>query len=121
MVYKPVAFGFETPNIPLGWGGQYYPSSFLSGFMYDLSTQNLYTIYPQQQYDVWLNTPTSLAQQLTIAGKQNSSQQGYPDPGSIYVQSIKGVFPQCILTENGAPLLCENGNYLVLTQGTTIQ
>lgn len=121
MVYHPVAFGFTTPDLPLGWGGQYTTSSTISGFMYDIPDQILYTIYPQQQYDVWLQAPTSLAQQLTIAGKQNSSQQSYPDPSTIYAQNIKGVFPQCLLTENGAPMLCENGDYLVLSTGQTIQ
>lgn len=120
MSYKPLPFGFTTPDTPLGWGGQ-FPASVLSGFLYDLPNQILYTIYPQQQYDVWLQVPISIAQQLTLAGKQNSSQASFPNPDTIYSTNIKKVFPQCLLTERGAPLLCENKDHLVISTGQTIQ
>lgn len=109
---------FQTPSIPQGWGGQYplSPLPVISGFSYDLPNQILYTIYPKQQYDVFLTVPTSMAQQLTLAGKQNSSQAGYPNQDTIYTQQIARVFPQCLLTEDGLALLAETtGNYLVLT------
>lgn len=121
MSYKPVAFGFQTPAIISGWGGQFYPPSLLSSYLYDIPGQVLYTVYPQEQYDVWLQVPTSIAQQLSIAGKQYSSAYGYPDPAIIYNTNIKGIFPQCLLAENGAPLLCENGNNLVISTGQVIQ
>ena len=109
--------GFQTPYVPLGWGGQYYPSSpTVSGFLYDIPNQILYTIYPNQTYDIWLQVPTSIAQQMTLAGAQNSSQASFPNPNTILTQQIKGVFPECILTENGAPLFSEtSGGYLVIT------
>lgn len=111
--YYTAPYGFQT-SITAGWGGQFYPAFLLSGFSYDIPNTILYTFYPQEQYDVWLNVPTSLAQQLTIAGKQYSSAPGYPNPDIIYNNNIKGVFPRCILTENGSPLLCDNGDYLVV-------
>lgn len=111
--YYTAPYGFKTA-IQQGWSGQFYPPSLLSGFAYDIPNTILYTVYPQQQYDVWLNVPTSLAQQLTLAGKQYSSAPGYPNPDTIYTNNISGVFPRCILTENGSPLECENGKYLVV-------
>lgn len=112
MSYYTAPYAFQT-SIPQGWGGQFYPTSLLSGFFYDLINTILYTMYPQGQYDAWLNVPVSTAQQLTTAGKQYSSSASYPDPDTIYSNNISGVFPQCILTEDGSPLLCENGDYLV--------
>ena len=88
MSYHPVPFGFQAPYIPQGWGGQYYASSILSGFAYDIPQQILYTIYQQQQYDVFLEVPLSIAQQLTLAGKQNSSQPSFPSPDTIFTQQI---------------------------------
>ena len=99
--------------ITSGWGGQFAPAGLLSGFSYDIPNTILYTFYPQNQYDVYLDVPTSIAQQLTIAGKQYNSNPNYPNPDTIYKININGVFPKCILTENGSPLLCDNGDYLV--------
>jgi hypothetical protein len=113
MAYYTAPYAFQT-TIPQGYGGQFFPSSLLSSFFYDISATILYTFYPQNQYDAWLNVPSSVAQQLSIAGKQYSSAPSYPNPDTIYNTNIKGVFPKCILTESGSPLLCDNGNYLVV-------
>jgi len=111
--YYTAPYGFQT-SIPQSWSGQFYPTSLLSGYAYDVPNTILYTFYPQEQYDVWLDVPSSIAQQLSIAGKQYSSSASYPNPDTIYNTNIKGVFPRCILTESGSPLVCENGNYLVV-------
>lgn len=111
--YYTAPYGFQT-SIIQGWGGQFYPASLLSGYAYDIPNTILYTMYPQGQYDVWLNAPTSIAQQLSLAGKQYNANPGYPNPDQIYNNNIKNVFPKCILTENGSPILCDNGNYLVV-------
>lgn len=105
------------PGIAQGWGGQYpkTQTSVLSGFNFDLPNKILFTTYFKQQYDVFLNVNTSLPQQLTLSGKQNSSQASFPDPDAIYNQQIRTVLPQCILAEQGSPLLTENGEYLVIT------
>lgn len=111
--YYTAPYYFQTSPLQ-GWGGQFYPASLLSGYFYDIVSTILYTFYPQNQYDVWLDVPTSVPQQLSIAGKQYSSALSYPNPDTIYNQNIKNVFPKCILTENGSPLLCDNGDYLVV-------
>lgn len=113
MVYYTAPYYFQT-TIPQGFGGQFYPPSLLSAYFYDISATILYTFYPQSQYDVWLNAPTSIAQQLSVAGKQYSSAFSYPNPDTIYNTNIVGVFPKCVLTESGSPLLCDNGKYLVV-------
>lgn len=111
--YYTAPYAFQT-SISQGWGGQFYPPSLLFAYAYDIPSTILYTFYPQEQYDVFLNVPSSVAQQLAISGKQYSSAIGYPNPDTIYTQNISGVFPKCILTENGSPLLCNNGDYLVV-------
>lgn len=108
---------FQIPGVAQGWGGQYpkTSTSILSGFNFDLPNQIIYTTYFQQQYDVFLTVNTSIPQQLTLAGKQNSSQPSFPDPDTIYNQQIRNVLPQCILAEQGSPLLTESGEYFVIT------
>lgn len=111
---------FQTPPIAQGWGGQYpvLPATVVSGFSYDLPNQILYTLYPAQTFDIFLTVNTSIPQQLVTSGVQNSPYvgQGYPTQDTIYKQQIAKVFPQCLLTENGAPLFSEtSGDYLVLT------
>lgn len=111
--YYTAPYGFQT-SIASGWGAQFYPQSMLSSVFYDIPSTILYTFYPQEQYDVWLDVPVSVAQQFNISGKQYSSSPSYPNPDTIYNTNVVGKFPQCILTENGSPLLCENGVYLVI-------
>lgn len=111
--YYTAPYAFQTA-ITSGWGGQFYPAGLLSGFSYDIPNTILYTFYPQNQYDAWLNVPTSVPQQLTLSGKQYNSNPDFPNPDTIYSTNIRGVFPKCILTENGSPLLCDNGDYLVV-------
>lgn len=111
--YYTAPYSFKT-SINQGWGGQFSPAGLLSAFFYDIPNTILYTFYPQNQYDVWLNAPTSIAQQLTLSGKQYNSNPSFPNPDTIYNTNIKNVFPKCILTENGSPLLCDNGVYLVV-------
>lgn len=108
---------FQIPGVTQGWGGQFPKThnSVVSGFNFDLPNQIIYMTYFQQQYDVFLQCNISLPQQLVLAGKQNSSQQGFPDPDKIYNQQIRGILPQCILAEQGSPLLTEDGRYLVIT------
>ncbi len=109
---------FYIPSFQQGWSGSFYGTKYLSGFSFDLSDQILYTIYPQQQFDVYLQANTTLAQGLSVANKmlpQTYFNTNLPDPDSIYTQNIEGQFPQCILAENGSPILAENGDYLVLT------
>jgi len=111
--YYTAPYAFQT-NITSGWGGQFSPAGLVSGFFYDIINTILYIFYPQNQYDVYLNAPTSIAQQLTLSGKQYNSNPNFPNPDTIYNTNINGVFPKCILTESGSPLLCDNGDYLVV-------
>lgn len=111
--YYTAPYAFQT-SIISGWGGQFSPATLISGFFYDIINTIIYIFYPQNQYDVYLNAPTSIAQQLTLSGKQYNSNPSFPNPDTIYKTNINGVFPKCILTENGSPLLCDNGNYLVV-------
>lgn len=109
---------FYTPSFQQGWSGSFYGTTYLAGFSFDLSDQILYTIYPQQQFDVYLGANLTLAQGLSIANKQLPStyqNPNLPDPDMIYTQQIEGQFPQCVLCENGSALLTEDGQYLVLT------
>lgn len=108
---------FQMPGVNQGWGGQYpqTTASLLAGFNFDLPNQMIYTNYFQQQYDVFLQCNVSIPQQLTLAGKQNSSQPNFPNPDTIYNQQVRAVLPQCILAEQGSSLLTENGQYLVIT------
>lgn len=108
---------FQMPGVTQGWGGQYPKTavSVLAGFNFDLPNQIIYTNYFQQQYDVFLQCSISIPQQLVLAGKQNSSQARFPNPDTILNQQISGVLPQCILAEQGSPLIAENGQYLVIT------
>lgn len=112
--YYTAPYAFKTNPIIQGWGGQFSPPGLISSYEYDLSSQILYTFYPQNQYDVFLNVPTSIPQQLSIAGKQYSSLPSYPNPDIIYSTNINGVFPKCLLTENGRPLICDNGDYIIV-------
>jgi len=109
---------FYIPSFQQGWSGAFIGTKYLAGFAFDLSDQILYAIYPQQQFDVYLGANTTLAQGLSVANRQlggSYQNPNIPDPDLSYTQQIEDKFPQCILCENGSPLLCENGQYLVLT------
>jgi len=110
---------FFIPSFQQGWSGAYYQTEYLRGFAFDLSDQILYTIYPQQQFDVYLGANLTLAQGLSVANKQlpgSNINTNIPLPDQIYTQQIAGQLPQCILCENGSPILTEpDGKYLVLT------
>lgn len=109
---------FYIPSFQQGWGGSYYGARYLSGFSFDLSDQILYTIYHKQQFDVYLQANTTLAQGLSVANRQlpgSYQNPNLPEPDLIYENQIRGQLPQCILCENGSPLLTESGEYLVLT------
>lgn len=108
---------FQTPSLEQSFGTQYYGTSIISAFEYDVSTGILYTIYPTINYDVFLGVPLSVAQQFAVADRQLGGSYRNPNipyPDDVYNQQVAGVYRQCILCENGAPVLCENGNYLVI-------
>lgn len=108
---------FQIPSLEQSFGTQYYQTSIVSAFTYDISAGVLYTIYPTINYDVFLNVPLSIAQQFAVADRQLGGSYRNPNipyPDDIYVNQIKGNYRQCLLAENGAPLLCENGDYLVV-------
>lgn len=108
---------FQTPSLEQSFGTQYYQTNIVSGFMYDVSTAILYSIYPTINYDVFLGVPLSVAQQFAVADRQLGGSYRNPNipyPDDIYEQQIVGNYHQCLLAENGAPLLCENGNYLTV-------
>jgi len=120
---------FIIPSFQQGWAASFYQTEYVVGFAYNLSAQILYVIYPQQQFDVYLNANTTLAQGLSVANNQLGGSYlnpNLPTPDVIYKTQIEGQFPQCILCENGSnmqnptygsgsPLMTENGQYLVLT------
>lgn len=85
--------------------------------MYDVSATILYTIYPTINYDVFLNVPLSLGQQFATADAQlggSYRNANIPYPDDLYENQVAGVWKQCLLCENGAPLLCENGDYITV-------
>jgi hypothetical protein len=149
---------FQTPSLEQSFGTQYYGTSIVSAFMYDVSTSILYTIYPTINYDVFLGVPLSVAQQFAVADAQLGGSYRNPNipyPDNIYLNQVfspvavgmadlvtndnvpivtnsgdnivtnqnlntglfpplgVSVYPRCILVENGAPLLTEDGKYLV--------
>ena len=109
---------FYITSFQQGWSGSFYQTRYLAGFAFDLSDQILYTIYPQQQFDVYLGANLTLAQAFSVANKQlpgSYINTNIPLPDQVYENQVRGLLPQCILCENGSPLLCENGDYLVLT------
>lgn len=118
------AVQFQTPYVTQGWGAQYNSSSILSSFLYDIYNQILYTVYPQQQFDIWLTVPTSLAMQLTLAGKQYNSNPNFPNPDNIYLTQIfnpasgAGIeYGSCfIATNNGTQINTNSGNNFITNQ-----
>lgn len=108
---------FQTPNVQQGWSTQYHGTAIISGILYDLSNAILYTIYPTINFDVFLGIPLSIAQQFSVADRQLGGtyrNTNIPYPDDIYEQQVAGNFRQCLLLENGAPLLCENGDYITV-------
>lgn len=109
---------FQTPSLQQSFGTQYHGTSIVSGFMYDVSTTILYTIYPTLNYDVFLSVPLSLAQQFATADAQLGGSYRNPNipyPDDLFENQVINNYEQCLLAENGAPLLDENGNYMVVT------
>jgi len=107
---------FAIPEFNMGWSVNYtVPVSYLAGFSYDATEGIMYAIYPQNQFDVFLKANNSLAQALSIANVPATQYNPVPRPDSIYQNQMMGALPQCILCENGSPLLCENGDFLVIT------
>jgi hypothetical protein len=109
---------FYIPSFQQGWSGSFYQTKYLAGFVFNLSDQILYAIYPQQQFDVYLKANITLAQALSVANKQlpgSYINPNIPLPDIIYKNQIEGQLPQCILCENGSPLLTESGDYMVIT------
>ena len=113
---------FQSPSLQQSFGTQYYGTSIVSGFIYDVSSSILYTLYPTINYDIFLNVPGSLAQAFATADAQlggSGRNPNIPYPDTLYTNNVNNqtgnpVYKQCLLAENGAPLLCENGNYLVV-------
>jgi hypothetical protein len=128
MAIKPQPFAFQTPGVTQGWGAQYNPASILSSFLYDIFNQILYTIYPTNVYDIWLTVPTSLAMQLTLAGKQYNSNPNFPNPDTIYLQQIftpasgAGIeYGQCfIATDSGTQMATNSGLNLITDQNISV-
>lgn len=108
---------FQTPSLQQSFGTQYYGTQIVSAFTYDVSATILYTIYPTINYDIFLNVPLSLGQSFATADAQLGGSYRNPNipyPDDLYENQISGVFKQCLLCENGAPLLCENGSYITV-------
>jgi hypothetical protein len=108
---------FQLPSIQQAFGTQYYGTLLVSGFSYDVSNGVLYTIYPTINYDVFLGVPMSVAQQFAVADRQLGGSYRnpvIPQPDNLYTNAVAGSFKQCLLCENGAPFLCENGQYITV-------
>lgn len=106
-----------SPSLQQSFGTQYYGTQRVSAFEYDVSTTILYTIYPTINYDVFLNVPLSMGQQFATADAQLGGSYRNPNipyPDDLLTNQVLGVYRQCILAESGAPLLCDNGNYLTV-------
>ena len=112
-----MASKFQTPSLEQSFGTQYYGTNIIAGFMYDVSAAILYTIYPTINYDVFLGVMLSVAQQFAVADRQLGGSYRNPNipyPDDIYTQQVTGKYHQCLLIENGAPFLCDNGKYLTV-------
>lgn len=108
---------FQIPSLEQSFGTQYYSTAIVSAFTYDVSNNILYPIYPSLNYDVYLGVPLSIAQQFAVADRQLGGSYrnlNIPYPDDIYTNLVANNYKQCVLCENGAPLLCENGNYLTV-------
>lgn len=113
---------FQSPSLQQAFGTQYYGTSIVSGFIYDVSQSILYTLYPTINYDVFLGVPSSLAQAFATADAQlggSGRNPNIPYPDTLYTNGVNAqtgnpVYKQCLLMENGAPLLAETGNYLTI-------
>ena len=109
---------FQNPSLQQAFGTSYYGTSIVAYFLYDVSNSVLYSGYPTLNYDVFLGVPLTVANLFAVAQAQlggvKNNNPNIPWPDDIYNNQVAGNYRQCLLCENGAPLLAENGNYITV-------
>lgn len=93
------------PEIDYGWGGSFPESDTIKGFYWDLNTNFLYTQTPTLQFNIFLNVPQSVAQQLVFSTAHPTE--------SLYA-AICDTYQSCLLDENCVPFITEDGTYIVV-------
>lgn len=94
----------QIPSINEGWGDSFQGTSIIKSFFYNLAHGFLYTILPNQQFNVFVNVPKSTAKQFVST----------KTPDAYYLNNVDGFYSPCLLTENCLPLTTEDGKYLVV-------
>lgn len=113
---------FLSPSLQQCFGTQYHGTNAVSGFIYDVSLNILYALYPTNNYDIFLNVPLSVGQQFAVADRQlpgSYRNPNIPNPDDLLYGQTLGIYDQCILCETGAPLMTESGEYLT-TNSTNV-
>ncbi len=93
----------QMPSISMGWGDSFANTNLAKSFFYDLSTQLLYVMLPNIQFNVFINVPSSIARMFNYTR----------DPDSFYVNNINNYYHPCLLTSNCGILITHNGKYLI--------
>ena len=94
----------SIPYVIQGYGGQFTDDNLVvKAFFYDNNAQLLYTILPDNQFNIFVNVPAGVARAFNYTH----------DADDFYQHSINGYYHPVLLTEGCGPLLTEDGSYLL--------